>query len=117
MEWLYIALGGALGACLRKWMTDLLPYQSFPWGTLAVNVLGAFLIGWVVFFWERRYHGASTDLFLRVGICGGFTTFSSFTLETMRLLENGAYGVATLYIMSSLCGCLLAIYTAKWLSV
>ena len=117
MEWLYIALGGALGACLRKWMTDIFPYQNFPWGTLTVNVLGAFVIGWGVFYWGRHYGHTSSDLFLRVGLCGGFTTFSSFTLETMNLLENGAYGVATLYIISSLCGCLLAIYIAKWSSV
>ncbi len=102
---LSVALGGALGATIRLitvvWMTSLLG-PTFPWGTLAVNVVGSFLMGVAVksfLIWDI----SSTDLrlFLTTGILGGFTTFSAFSLDVVQLVQRSAYGSASAYIIAS----------------
>lgn len=107
---LYVAAGGAAGAWLRFMVGRLMVLwlgpiraSAFPWGTLTVNLLGSFAMGLLV-GWLARYgsHGESTRLFLAVGLLGGFTTFSAFSLEIVNLAERGQAGVAILYAAVSL---------------
>ena len=90
-----VALGGAIGAVLR-YLTGLA--LAFPFGTLAVNILGSFLIGvlWVAL--ADRGHWAPL---LITGVLGGFTTFSAFSLDTLRLVDSGRAPMAALYVLAS----------------
>lgn len=105
MNWLLVALGGAIGACFRYsasvWLMK--PNGLFPWTTWWVNVLGCFLAG-IFFAFTQKYPVLQQEarLFLMVGILGGFTTFSSFGLETFQLLRQGQNGMALGYAFSSL---------------
>jgi CrcB protein len=105
-----VALGGAVGSVLR-YLTGLV--VSFPFGTLAVNVLGSFAIGllWVTI-------AARTDLqpLLITGILGGFTTFSAFSLDTMRLIEDGRMFEAGGYVLASVALSILACGAGLWLA-
>lgn len=107
--YLLIALGGALGSVARAWGSALalrLAGAGFPLGTIAINVLGSFVIG---LFAARA--GTSDDLraFVMVGICGGFTTFSSFSLQTLELLQAGRVLAAMGNVALSVTLCLLAV--------
>jgi CrcB protein len=109
---LLIALGGALGTLLR-WGTGLAiareSWPDFPWGTFTVNVVGSFALGLVAeALGERRMLGTEVRLFLGTGVLGGFTTYSSFNLETLRMLERGDHGKAALYVAATVVVCLLA---------
>jgi len=117
--WLWVALGGALGSMARfgiaSAMTALTGPQ-FPWGTLLINAAGSFIIGW--FGALTSSNGAVSvpaDIraFVMVGICGGFTTFSSFSLQTLELLQAGELLPAGGYILGSVAFCLLFV----WLGV
>jgi len=112
---IYIGLGGAAGAILR-YLFGLIPFKSgigFPFATLAINVIGAFFIGLVAGLAQKNPQLSSNlILFLKVGVCGGFTTFSTFSLETFRLFENGSPWLAISYISSSVVLCVLAVYSA-----
>ncbi len=109
---LLVGLGGAAGSLARYWMTMLaaqLVGEAFPWGTLAINVIGSFVIG--VFAALTGGDGVfagnvSLRLLVMVGICGGFTTFSSFSLQTFLLLRQGDYLWAVAYVMGSVLICL-----------
>ena len=105
MNWLLVACGGAIGASLRYGAGFVLakPSSLFPWVTWSVNVLGCLLAG-IFFALSLRYPvlQQETRLFLMVGILGGFTTFSSFGLETFQLLKQDQWGMALLYAFSSL---------------
>ncbi len=111
---LLVALGGAFGSVLRYLVgvsTTRLFGPAFPWGTLTVNVVGSFAIGLLTEVIARRFN-ASTELrvFLVTGILGGFTTFSSFSLDTMVLIERGASGATVAYLAGTLCLSFLAIF-------
>ena len=89
---LLIALGGAIGSVSRYGLGGLvyrLFGSIFPWGTLAVNLIGSFLIGFLWAAFERTAIGSNMRIFVFIGILGGFTTFSSYTLETFNLLREG----------------------------
>ncbi len=103
-----VGAGGALGAVLRYLVGEFVPSERFPFGTLAVNVLGSFALGVVT------VAAASTDivLFVGIGICGSFTTYSSFSVETVRLWESGSRLRAAIYAVGTLCLCLLAVGVA-----
>ena len=90
-----VALGGAIGAVLR-YLTGLA--LAFPFGTLAVNVVGSFLIG---VLWVALADRGAWAPFLITGILGGFTTFSAFSLDTLRLVESGRAPMAGLYVLAS----------------
>ena len=108
---LLIAAGGAAGSVLRYLIGGRVQHfaaHGFPVGTLAVNVLGCFLIGiFIRQFMNVQTHGYERAL-LVVGFCGGFTTFSTFSLETIGLIEGGEYTRALAYIMLSVLLCLSA---------
>jgi len=111
-ELLAIALGGALGALARHGLTNLtsaLMGAHFPWGTLVVNVLGSLAIGVVfVLLVEKNLFSLVWRSALIVGFLGAMTTFSTFSLQTIHLLQEGRWLAAGGYAMSSLFICLLA---------
>lgn len=107
-----VALGGALGAVLR-YLVGLA--VVFPLGTLAVNVIGSFLIGmvWVMLAARGLQHWLP---FVMTGLLGGFTTFSAFSLDALRLVEAGRVGAAGGYILASVALSLLACALGLWLA-
>lgn len=116
-KFLWVGLGGAIGAMLR-YSISLLPLKShFPLGTFVTNILGALLIGVVVGLFEKQHLSASMNLFLKTGVCGGFTTFSTFSLETLTLFENGFYAIASIYALVSVVGCVIGVYVGRMLIV
>jgi len=96
---LLVGLGGGLGSMLRYGSNLLINTKLFPYTTLTVNILGSFIIG-IVFGMSIKEEGLSNNwkLFLATGICGGFTTFSAFSLENMGLMQSGKLGIALTYI-------------------
>ena len=107
-----VALGGLLGSVARFWLSGAvqrLNGNDFPTGTLAVNILGSFVIGVVMAFsLERGTPGPTLRLFLTVGFCGGFTTMSSFSYETAALVRDGQTALAFGNIAASVGGSLAA---------
>ena len=112
---LAIAAGGAAGSVLRFWMSTWVHSfagRSFPYGTLAVNVIGCLLMGLLfVLLVERMSDNALWRAALLIGVLGGFTTFSSFSIETFNLLEQGDFLKAGVNALSSLVLCLGATWT------
>ncbi len=107
----WIALGGALGSVARYWLALwALPLsRQMPWGTIGINVAGSFLIGFFgTLTLQAGRHPAPewARLFVMVGLCGGFTTFSSFSLQTLDLLRGGAWERALANIAVSVLICL-----------
>lgn len=98
-NFLLVGLGGGIGSILRYATSLLINTKIFPYATLAVNITGSFIIG-VVFALTLKEVALSYNwkLFLAAGVCGGFTTFSAFSLENMGLLQSGKYGMAMAYI-------------------
>lgn len=99
---LLVGLGGGLGSMLRYGSSLLLNSKLFPYATLAVNIIGSFIIG-IVFAMSIKDETFLNNwkLFLATGICGGFTTFSAFSVENMALLQSGKVGLALIYILLS----------------
>ncbi|WP_048320899.1 fluoride efflux transporter CrcB [Crocosphaera watsonii] len=105
LTWLVIFLGGGLGSCCRYAISRIINEQietMFPWGTLTVNLVGCLVIGVIVGLIERFPIHPYWLLFLVTGFCGGFTTFSSFSLENNLLLRNQEYTLLLVYTMMSL---------------
>ena len=121
MNWILVAIGGGLGAMLRYGFSLYLtkPEFGFPWQTWWVNILGTMCAG-IFFAISQKYPVMQNEarLFLMVGILGGFTTFSSFGLETFQLLKHGHVGIAFMYVMSSVVIGLLLLalgyYATQW---
>ncbi|MGN1050962.1 MAG: fluoride efflux transporter CrcB [Acutalibacteraceae bacterium] len=116
MNILMVALGSAIGGVAR-YLLGLIPLpfkESFPFVTLFINFLGAFLIGTVA-FWSAKSGNVNQNLilFLKVGLCGGFTTFSTFSLESYNLFQKGNISLALLYVVLSVLMCLLAVFCGK----
>jgi CrcB protein len=85
---IWVALGGAVGSLARFGLAGAINYRGHPWGTVAVNIVGSFVLGLVVGAWGFHAEGPR-QIGLAVGLLGGFTTFSSFALDTIYLWENG----------------------------
>lgn len=111
MHWLLVFVGGGLGAAARHGINRAglaLLGPGFPWWTLAVNVIGSFLIGLLAGLFGAMETGHSLRLFLVTGVLGGFTTFSAFSLDALTLWERGAPMQAGLYVLASVVLSLLA---------
>jgi CrcB protein len=115
-SYLWVAIGSAIGGVLRFLCSGLIAErigEVFPWGTLAVNVAGSFVIG---FFFTltgpdgRLLVGAPARQFVMIGLCGGFTTFSSFSLQTLDLARDGDWLRASTNIVGSVVLCLTAVW-------
>jgi CrcB protein len=116
MVYLYVAIGGALGTMARFWLANsmaVLTGAEFPWGTLLINIIGSFVIsffGMLTGSSQRFAVPYEARVFVTVGLCGGFTTFSSFSLQTVDLLKTGQPGRAGLYVAASVMLCLAACF-------
>ncbi len=115
---LAIAAGGAIGAVLRFWMSSgvyALLGRGFPYGTLAVNLLGSLLMGFLyVLMLERMSLGAEWRAFALIGVLGAFTTFSTFSMETVALIEQADYGRAIANMVLSVLACVAAAFVGVW---
>lgn len=114
MHFLYVALGGALGAAGRHFVSlsaTRLFGASFPLGTLVVNVAGSFLMGLLIAYLTKKGNLAGPEwrLFLATGVLGGFTTFSAFSLDAVFLWERGETGGAIFYVLGSVMLSILAL--------
>jgi len=109
---LAIAAGGALGALLRFWVSTAvyaMAGRGFPYGTLAVNILGSLVMGFLyIWLLERTLEGAGMRAFLLIGLLGAFTTFSTFSIETLMLMEGGQYVRALINTLASVVLCVAA---------
>ncbi len=123
MAYVWIAIGSALGGMARHWCALVGTAwfgTRFPWGTLGINILGSFVIG---FFFaltgpEGRYEASvNTKLFVMTGICGGYTTFSAFSLQTLSLLQEGAWLRGGGYVLMSVALCLIAVWAGYALAL
>jgi len=114
--YILLALGGALGTLARYWVSGLVANaigQTFPWGTILVNVTGSFVIGFFATLTGpdgRLLVGGSSRQFVMIGLCGGYTTFSSFSLQTLNLINDGEWLYAGGNIAASLGLCLLSVW-------
>lgn len=106
---LFVALGGALGAWMRFAAGRLVSSAAFPWATLAVNIAGSFAMGLLAAWLARGGGSESARLLLGVGVLGGFTTFSAFSLEVVSLAQRGSAGLAAVYVAASLAGGIAAL--------
>lgn len=102
---IFIALAGLVGTLLRYWLSGFVARQygeTFPWGTLAVNLIGCLVAGVVFFLTEERFLVSPTArTVILIGLLGGFTTFSSYGLQTFTLLRDGEFGLAILNVITS----------------
>jgi CrcB protein len=116
MTYLFVAVGGAIGSVLRYWLSGLIANmvgQTFPWGTLVINITGSFVIGLFATLSGpdgRMLVPSEWRQFVMVGICGGYTTFSSFSLQTLTLAQDGEYVQAGSNIVLSVVLCLLGVW-------
>jgi CrcB protein len=120
MNWLAVAIGGALGSVARyalsSWIFDITSHK-FPYATLIVNVAGSFVMGILfVFIVERAVLPAEMRSLLMIGFIGAFTTFSAFSLDALGLWQNGHVLMSVIYMIATVILCLVAISTAIWLT-
>jgi CrcB protein len=111
----WIGIGSALGGMARYWCSGFVAErfgETFPWGTIAVNVVGSFIIGFIATISGpdgRLMVPSAARQFLMLGMCGGFTTFSSFSLQTLNLVRDGEWPAAFGNIAASVALCLVAV--------
>jgi CrcB protein len=116
LSYMWIAIGGALGTTARFWLSGVVARsvgETFPWGTLVINVTGSFVIG---FFGAltgpdgRLFIGSTARQFVMIGMCGGYTTFSSFSLQTLNLMNDGEWFRAGANVGLSVLLCMIAVW-------
>lgn len=116
LVYVWVAIGGAIGSLFRYMLSNAVARfagEAMPWGTLLVNVLGSFVIGWFAMATASGGRVAATPefrTFVMVGVCGGFTTFSSFSLQTLALFEDGEPLRASANILLSVALCLASVW-------
>ncbi len=121
-RYFWIMLGGALGTGARFWCSGVVARafgETFPWGTLIINVVGSFIIGLFATMTGpdgRMFVGATARQFVMIGICGGYTTFSSFSLQTLNLMNDGEWLGAGGNILFSVALCLLAVWAGHMIA-
>jgi CrcB protein len=115
-SYFWIAIGSALGGMARYWCSGVaarLIGETFPWGTIIVNITGSLIIGFFATLTGpdgRIFADTLTRQFVMLGFCGGYTTFSSFSLQTLALLQDGEWLLASANIALSVIACLLAVW-------
>jgi CrcB protein len=120
--YLWIAVGSALGGMARYWCSGVaarLIGETFPWGTIIVNIVGSFIIGFFATLTGpdgRIFADTLTRQFVMIGLCGGYTTFSSFSLQTLALVQDGEWLLASANIALSVIACLLAVWAGHALA-
>lgn len=115
-EFLVVGAGGAIGA-MARYMISLIPIHTpFPFLTLITNLIGAIIIGFIAGFINTNPLSHKSLLFWKMGICGGFTTFSAFSLEAMELIKDGKSILSLLYIILSVTLCLIGVLLGEFLS-
>ena len=121
-NYFWIAIGGALGTAGRYWLSGVVARligETFPWGTLIINVTGSFVIGFFATLTGpdgRVFVGSTARQFVMIGICGGYTTFSSFSLQTLNLMNDGEWFKAGGNIGLSVALCLIAVWAGQVLA-
>jgi CrcB protein len=120
--YLWIAVGGAMGSMARFWLAAFVAERlgpQFPWGTILINIVGSFVIGFFATFTGpggRMIASFNTRAFVMVGICGGFTTFSAFSLQTLDLARESRWLQAGGNVVLSVVACLLAVWVGHLLA-
>jgi CrcB protein len=120
--YLWIAIGSALGGMARFWCSGMaadLIGETFPWGTLIVNIVGSFVIGFFATLTGpdgRIFAGSLARQFVMVGICGGYTTFSSFSLQTLNQMNDGEWLRAGANVGASVILCLISVWAGQVLA-
>jgi CrcB protein len=123
LTYFWVALGGAIGSMARLWLSvqvGLLTGLGFPWGTILVNIIGSLVIGFVATLTGPNGRVAvpiDAQAFVMVGLCGGFTTFSAFSLQTLELARDGRLLHAGANILLSVVLCLTAVVLGHWLAM
>jgi fluoride exporter len=122
IAWLWVAFGGALGSMARYGVgigASRAWGDTFPWGTLLINIAGSFVIGFFGTLTSQAGPMSAAPglrIFVMVGVCGGFTTFSSFSLQTLELVQAGEPIRAGLYVALSVVLCLVGVFLGYWLA-
>jgi len=123
LDYMLVMVGGALGTGARFWLSGFVAERGgelFPLGTLVVNVTGSFAIGFLAAFMDPEGSflvSPRVRQFFMIGVCGGYTTFSSFSLQTLDLVRNGDWFKASLNIVLSFVCCLLAVWLGRILAL
>jgi CrcB protein len=114
-----VGAGSFVGGVLRYWLCQapqVKAFTQFPLGTLIVNLIGCFVIG-LLFGWSEKINvPLEWRLFLATGLCGGFTTFSAFSMESLSLLRHGHYGLMLVYVLSNVLGGILLTILGYWVA-
>jgi CrcB protein len=122
VNYFWVAIGGALGTIARYWLSGVVARligETFPWGTLLINVSGSFVIGFFAALTApdgRVFVGTTARQFVMVGLCGGFTTFSAFSLQTLNLMNDGEWFRAGGNVGLSVVLCLIAVWAGYMLA-
>lgn len=122
-NYVWIAVGSALGGVSRYWLSGIVANsigETFPWGTMIINIIGSFVIGCFAALTGpdgRIFLGTLPRQFVMVGICGGFTTFSSFSLQTLNLANGGEWLYAGLNVVGSVVLCLLSVWLGHMIAM
>jgi CrcB protein len=123
IDYIFVMLGGALGTGARFWLSGFVAERGgelFPLGTLVVNVTGSFVIGFLAAFTDPEgllLVSPRLRQFLMIGVCGGYTTFSSFSLQTLDLVRDGDWFKAGLNTLLSVVCCLIAVWLGRILAL
>lgn len=122
-NYFWIAVGSALGGMGRYWCSGVVARligETFPWGTIFINISGSFVIGFFAALTGpdgRVFVGSTARQFVMIGICGGYTTFSSFSLQTLNLANDGEWFYAAANIILSVVLCLIAVWAGHVLAL
>jgi CrcB protein len=121
-NYIWVAIGGAFGTTGRYWLSGLVARligETFPWGTLLINLTGSILIGFFATLTGpdgRVFVGSTGRQFVMIGICGGYTTFSSFSLQTLNLMNDSEWFYAGANILLSVALCLIGVWAGYMLA-
>jgi CrcB protein len=113
---LFVALGGSVGSIFRYITSLLIPAKAIPFATFSVNIIGSFLIGFLMGYLAKQSNSQTWQLLLVTGFCGGFTTFSTFSWEIITMLQQQRYSTAIGYIFSTIVLCLIATILGFYIS-